>query len=421
MKNVSPPQAIDAEKGLLCSMLLAPDRVIAEFVDSGCEGYFHHPSHREIYRHILKMWTQQKSIDLLTLTQFLRDHGVLERVGGDAYVTELSIFTPAAALAREYMRILREKWIAREAVTVARELKAAALSPAGTIDLESHVQQALVKIAGMFETRAKAQTMPELVVAALERYEAANRKGGGITGLSTGIPTFDKATRGLKAGEMITISAQTKDGKSAFAVNIAAHNALSGVPVGIFSLEMSADEITDRLFSSYANVDLTRLSDGGFSADEMDRLSEAGLRLAGTPILIRNEAILPPLQFRAAARKLVAQDKCKLLIVDYLQLMEPTNIRDSRERQVAECSRTMKTTAVELGVPILVLCQLNEDNRSRESRAIEQDSNIFAIIEPGPSGNGQDYYLHLKYTRSCPPARIPLTFRKEFLKFYERL
>jgi replicative DNA helicase len=146
------------------------------------------------------------------------------------------------------MRILREKCIAREAVAVARELEEAALDPAGAPGLESRVQQALVKIAGMFETRAKTQSMAELVAAALERYEAANRKGGGITGLATGILPFDKATRGLKAGEMITVSAQTKDGKSAFAVNIAAHNALAGIPVGIFSLEMSADEITDRLF-----------------------------------------------------------------------------------------------------------------------------------------------------------------------------
>ena len=153
---------------------------------------------------------------------------------------------------------------------------------ANVTDLESLLQQALGKITGMFETRAKTQTMAELVPVALERYEAANRKGGGITGLSTGIPALDRATRGLKGGEMITISAQTKDGKSAFAVNIAAHNALAGIPVGIFSLEMSADEITDRLFSSDANVDLTRLSDGGFSHDEMDRISQAGLRLAGT-------------------------------------------------------------------------------------------------------------------------------------------
>ena len=248
-----------------------------------------------------------------------------------------------------------------------------------------------------------------------------NGRAAASPGFPRGIPPFDKATRGLKAGEMITISAQTKDGKSALAVNIAAHNALAGIPVGIFSLEMSADEITDRLFSSEAYVDLTRLSDGGFSDAEMDRISEAGLRLSGCPIFIRKEAILTPLQFRAAARKLVAQQKCRLLIVDYLQLMEPTNTRDSRERQVAECSRTMKTTAVELGVPILVLCQLNEDNRARESRAIEQDSNIFAIIEPAQNGlKGRDYDLHLKYTRSCPPARIPLTFRKEFLRFEER-
>ena len=416
--NSTLPPATDAEKGLLWSMLHAPERVIPEFIDSGQEGYFHHPAHREIYRHILKMWTEQMAVDFITLTQFMRDRGALDRVGGDTYITEVAAFTTATGMAPEYARILRDKWERRETIALARALDAAARDQA--CELGDGVQEAFGNFHGMFETKAKTQTMPALVAAALERYEAANRGEGGITGLSTGIPPFDKVTRGLKPGEMITISAQTKDGKSALAVNIMAHNALAGIPVGIFSLEMSADEVTDRLFSGEATIDLTRLSDGGFSAAEMDRISETGLRLSAAPIFIRNEAVLAPLQFRAAARKLVAQNKCKLLIVDYLQLMEPTNTRDNRERQVAECSRTMKTTASELGVPILVLCQLNEDNRARESKAIEQDSNIFAIIEPAQSGNGQDYDLNLKYTRSCPRARIPLTFRKEFLRFEDR-
>ena len=122
---------------------------------------------------------------------------------------------------------------------------------------------------------------------------------------------------------------------------------------------------------------------------------------------------MSPLQFRAAARKLAAQHGCRLLVVDYVQLMEPSNRTDSRERQVAECSRTIKTTASELGIPIIVLAQLNDDGRSRESRAIEQDSNIFALIE---EEDGR-HYLNLKYTRSCPRLRIPLTFRKEYTRF----
>lgn len=166
---------------------------------------------------------------------------------------------------------------------------------------------------------------------------------------------------------------------------------------------------------THGSVDLCAMTDGGFSKGDLDSLSRASAELSNAPIYIRDEAIMSPLQFRAAARKLVAQHKCKLLIVDYVQLMEPSNRTDSRERQVAECSRTIKTTAMELGIPIIVLAQLNDDGRSREIRAIEQDSNIFAVIE---EQDGQ-HYLNLKYTRSCPRTRIPLTFRPEFTRFEE--
>ena len=176
---------------------------------------------------------------------------------------------------------------------------------------------------------------------------------------------------------------------------------------------MNADELMDRLIASHGRVDMSAMSDGGLSQRDMTRLVRAAAELSNAPIYIRDEAIMSPLQFRAAARKLTAQHKCRLLVVDYVQLMEPSNRTDSRERQVAECSRTIKTTAGELGVPIIVLAQLNDDGRSRESRAIEQDSDIFAIIE---EQDGR-HYLNLKYTRSCPRARIPLTFRKEYSRF----
>ena len=404
MKKTAPtlPQAIDAEKGLLGSMLLAPDKVISEFIEIGSEEFLHHPAHRTIYRQMLKLWTGRKGVNLITLTQSLDDSGLLEEVGGAAYVTELFNFVPTASGWKYYAGILREKWIGRTAISVTTDIQEAAFDPSMQPDFESRVQEGLVKIASMFESKGKTQTMGDLVLRALDRYEQNHKNGGGLTGLSTGIAPLDKATCGLKPGEMITIAAPTKGGKSALALNIAMHNGLLGIPVGIFSLEMNADELTDRLVAAHGSVDMCAMTDGGFSQRDVTNLDRAAAQLSNAPIFIRDEAIMSPLQFRAAARKLVAQHKCRLLVVDYVQLMEPSNRTDSRERQVAECSRTIKTTSAELGIPIIVLAQLNDEGRSRESRAIEQ--------------NGQ-HYLNLKYTRSCPTMRISLTFRKEYARF----
>jgi replicative DNA helicase len=362
---------------------------------------------------MLQMWTDRKGVNLITLTQGLEDSALLEQAGGAAYVTELFTFVPTASGSKYYCNILREKWIARTAIDVAMNIQEAAFDPSIHPDLESRVQEDLVKIASMFESKAKTQTMGDLVLRALDRYEQNHKNGGGLTGLSTGIAPLDKATRGLKPGEMITIAAPTKGGKSALALNIAMHNGLSGIPVGVFSLEMNADELTDRLIAAHGSVDMCAMTDGGFSQRDVTSLTRAAAELSNAPIFIRDEATMSPLQFRAAARKLTAQHKCRLLVVDYVQLMEPSNRTDGRERQVAECSRTIKTTAAELGIPIIVLAQLNDDGRSRESRAIEQDSNVFAVIE---EQDGK-YYLNLKYTRSCPSTRIPVTFRKEYTRF----
>jgi replicative DNA helicase len=413
MANQTTPQSRDAEKGLLGSMLLAPDRVIAEFVECGNEEFFYYPAHRTIYRRMMQMWAERKGLNLITLTQGLEDAGLLEEVGGAAYTTELFNFVPTASGSKYYYDILREKWIARTAIAVTDGIQEAAYDPSAQPDLESRVQEGLVKIASMFESKAKTQNMGELVMRALDRYEANHKNGGGLTGLSTGIAPLDKATRGLKPGEMITIAAPTKGGKSALALNIAMHNGLAGIPVAILSLEMNADELTDRLISSHASVDLSVMSDGGLSQHEAMSLTRAAAQLSSAPMFIRDEAIMSPLPVSRGRPKAHGATRVppvgrRLRAADGTLEPDP-----SRERQVAECSRTIKTTAGELGIPIIVLAQLNDDGRSRESRAIEQDSNIFALIE---EEEGR-HYLNLKYTRSCPRSRIPLTFRKKYTRF----
>lgn len=417
LKQPSIPSCNDAEKGLLGSMMLAP-KVIGEFVEQGSEEQFLNPVHVIIYRSLLGLYQARKPLDLVSVTEALRAEGSLEAAGGDGYVAELFTFVPAASNAPYYAEVMRDKWRARKALEVAESIKNAAMC-SDSHDIERVTQDGLIEIAGLYQTRAKTHSMQELVIRAMSRYEEAAKDNNGMLGLTTGIPSFDSLTRGLRAGQMITIAAPTKVGKSSLALNIALHNGLKGVDVGIFSMEMTADELTDRLFSSQGRINSQRLG-AKMSDAEVEHLIRTADTLSKTRLHIRDEACMTPLQFAAGARRMVAQYRCQLLIVDYVQLVEPMSREINREQQVAEASRTIKQTAAALQVPIIVLAQVTPtmtgELRSRESRAIENDSNIFALITKTASGG---HRLELKYTRSCPAGTVALRFHKEFVLFEE--
>ena len=414
------PQAIESEKAMLCCMMLAPDKIIPDFIErGGREQYFFPHDHVIIFRQLIKMWQEKAHIDAITVTQALESAGALSKAGGAAYITELSILVEAASGWKTYADTLREQWICREAISIASGILNAAQG--GVKELSQVSQTGLVKISSMFESRAKTMEMPELIKRAFDRAEDQKARGGMIQGITTGIEEFDRACRGFKPGQMITIAAPTKQGKSALALNIAMHNALKGKPTGVISLEMDADELTDRLLSSHSEIDMEKMASGGLSSDECDRFIEAGGDLSRAPLFIRDEAVMSPLEFQAAARKLHAQHKCKLIVVDYIQLMDPGSSSDNREREVARCSRTIKMTAKELGIPIIVLAQLNEFGRSRESRAIEQDSDLFVIIETDEASLEEgDMFIHIKYGRNVQRQKIPVTFKNKCVTFAGR-
>ena len=205
------------------------------------------------------------------------------------------------------------------------------------------------------------------------------------------------------------------------ALNMAMRTADVGQnPVGIISLEMSSGELMDRLIASKSGADISLLSkEGEVDTQLMRAISNGVAQIAKLPIWIRDESSLNCLQLRAAVRRMVAVHQVKLVVVDYIQLLEPTNTKDSRERQVAEASRTLKTLAKELGIVIIALTQLNSDGASRESRAIEHDCDLFLTISQDDQ-SPRDWYLNIKLARACPRASIPLTFRSEYLRFDER-
>lgn len=410
------PQSADAEKGLLGSILLAPSRVLDLCATRRVTAeWFTDPAHGRIYNLACNMHEECKPIDLISVTQELEDRGTLKHVGGAAAVTELFRFVPSAGNADYYLQILAEKLQLRIAIEVADEILHAARSLDG--DISNIAQAGLLKIAGMSESSSATKHIREIVFRRLDYYEEIAKNGAKLEGIPTGIAPLDRATRGLRPGNVIVIAAQTKGGKTTLALNFAQNAAENGHGVGIFSLEMSEGELADALIAIKSGVDISATSEEGMSQRDMRQIVGAVEKLAGYEIYVRDESVLTPSQFRAAARKLCVEKGCKLLIVDYLQLMEPSARDDNRERQVAESSRVIKTTAAELGVPIIVLSQLNDHGRSRESRAIEQDSNIFAVIEEDDDG----HWINLKLTRDCRGGRIPVTFRKEVRQFAERI
>ena len=407
-----PPQAIEAEKWLLGAMMLS-EEVIGDAIEIIRESDFYHPPHRALWRLIVSMWTNRRPIDLVTLPAAAESAGLIAAVGGAAYIVDIFTVVNAANNWRHYAEIIRESSIARQVIEVGMKLTEAAYNPAERVNLAEYAEGALIQIAGFSESKAETKHISDILARRLDYYEKLATSGSVIEGLTTGIDPLDRAIRGLRAGNMIVIAAATKAGKTSLALNIMTHVALSGHSVGIFSLEMNEGELADRLIAAHAEIDLSVITRSGLSWSERDRLMDAVGILSKTGIFVRDESVLAPLQFRAAARKLVVQHKCKLLIVDYAQLMEPASRDDNRERQVAECSRTIKTTAAELEIPIIVLSQLNEQGRSRESRTLEQDANIFAVIEEIEF----EHYLNIKYARDCARTKIPLTFRKEYTRF----
>jgi replicative DNA helicase len=412
------PSAVDAEKGLIGSILISPARVLDLCAEKRLsQEWFTHPAHRIIFRSAQRMQDERKPIDLISMTQFLEDAKWLADVGGAAGVTDLFTFVPVASNAPYYIDLLFEKFRLRSAIEVAEEIVAAARNPGAGTDAAEVAQSGLLKIAGMSESAATTKHIKDIIMRRLDYYEEIAKRGARLEGIPTGIAPLDRAIRGMRPGNVIVIAAQTKGGKTTLALNFALSAAENKNPVGIFSLEMSEGELADAFLASQSGVDISATSDEGISGRDLSQIVQAAGRIADLDIFVRDESVLSPAQFRSAARKLCVERGCKLLIVDYLQLMEPSASEDTRERQVANSSRVIKTTAAELGVPVLVLSQLNDQGRSRESRAIEQDASIFAVIEEDEDG----HWINLKLTRDCRGGRIPITFRKEVRQITERI
>src|SRR3989454_8964146 len=439
----APPHSVEAEQGVLGSMLISPRDAIAEVVEKITAEYFYVPAHQTIFDALVDLWNAGQAIDLITFTQVLRDRNLLESVGGAALVTSLFTFVPTAANLEYYLEIVRDKYILRQIISAATESVRRAYEEQDEVDsLLDEVEQKIFEVG---EDRFKGQmlSMKDHAMQAIETIEKLYERKGSITGISTGFVEFDRMTSGLHPSEMIVIAARPSMGKTALAMNIAEFVAISEkLPVAVFSLEMSSQQLVQRLLCSRARVNLQKVRDGFLGERDFPSLTAAASKLAEAKIFIDDSASLTILELRAKARRLKAQQDVQLIIIDYLQLLRSTSRRaqENRQLEISEISTGLKALAKELNIPVIVVAQLNRQPEARsggkprlsdlrESGSIEQDADLVGLLvrpaiyeedEEARAEKEGEAELIIAKQRNGPVGEISLTFLKEFTRFEDR-
>jgi replicative DNA helicase len=436
------PQNVEAEKALLGSILLAPRDVLNECAEQIAEETFYSPAHGSIYRVLLEMWSANQQVDVITLTNRLRDLNLLDSVGGPGAVTELYGYVPTAANASHYLDIVVEKSLLRRMITACTSSAARCYEEQGDVpQLLDDVEREIFTI-GETRFRKSAPDMRDEVFTALENIEKMYQQRGRISGLATGFNVFDQMTDGLHSGEMIIVAARPSMGKTALAMNIVEHVALNleePKPVGVFSLEMSTQQLVQRMLCSRARVNMKKIRSGMLARAEHGKLNDAAAALSESKIFIDDTPSLTILELRAKARRMRDRHRIELIAIDYLQLCRSTSRRgqDNRQIEIAEISAGIKALAKELEIPIIVLAQLNRQPEQRgggkprmsdlrESGSLEQDADVVALLvrpevyeedEDARSEMSGKAELIIAKQRNGPIGEIPLTFIKEYTRF----
>ncbi|PIW90168.1 MAG: replicative DNA helicase, partial [Candidatus Nealsonbacteria bacterium CG_4_8_14_3_um_filter_40_11] len=365
-----PPQSIEAEQSLLGCLMLDKN-AITKVADYLLPKDFYRATHQEIYQVCQELFEKGEPIDLLSVSTKLKEKNLLEEAGGNSYLTELINSVPTAAHVSHYAKIVQRKRVLRDLIDASHEI--GVLGHNETEDTDILLDKAEKRI---FSIAQRSLTQNFLLVKstleeAFERIDRLSKHQKGLRGVSTGFADLDNILAGLQSSDLIILASRPSLGKSALALNIASSIAVNEkIPVGIFSLEMSKDQVVDRLISAYSGVDLWRLRTGRLSGDgdenDFSRIQQAMGILSEAPIYIDDAAISNVLQMRAMARRLQADKGLGLIVVDYLQLIDPRSPDEPIVRQVTEISRSLKSLARELNVPVLALSQL--------SRAVEMRS-----------------------------------------------
>lgn len=431
-----------AERAVL-GAVLADNTVIANVAEVVNADDFSSPAHSQIYAAVLALDGQNKRVDHLTLSEELKTRGELAGVGGPVYLMGLDLQVPYAHNAVQYAQIIKDRSVRRQLAAAGREVLELASQDTG--DMREILDEAERKIFQVAQKKRSGDLKPmaDLMDEALAVLDRMKQSASGITGLSTGFIDLDQMLTGLHGGELIILAARPGIGKTSLAMNIALHAASAEQKaVGVFSLEMPANQLVSRLLATHARVDMKKLRGGRLTALDEERLQEAAATLYNLKFFIDDTGSLSSFDLRAKARRLkLREPSLKLLVIDYLQLMHQSGKVESRQLEVSEISRALKQLAKELDLPIIALSQLNrkvEERKGgkpmlsdlRESGAIEQDADVVMFIHreeeesedgaPQPVRSVMPVELVIAKQRNGPVGSVDLMFLAEYTRFESR-
>jgi replicative DNA helicase len=429
-----PPQNLDAEMAVLGSMLLDEEAVgvSAEKLDAGC---FYKDNHRKIFQAISDLYNANKAVDLITLADTLRKDGSLDEIGGASYLTSLANAVPTAANINHYANIVREKYILRTLINNSTKIITVCHESEGNIAEVVDTAEKLIFEVSDRKNQGTYLHLKEIVKESIETIDKLYQNKAHVTGIPTGYVDFDIKTAGLQPSDLIIIAGRPSMGKSAFALGIAEYaGVIEKIPTAIFSLEMSKEQLVQRMLCSHARVDAHKVRTGYLATSDWPRLTAAAGKLSEAPIFIDDTPAISVMELRARARRLKSHHGIKLIILDYMQLMRGSAMNmESRQQEISEISRSLKALARELSVPVIAISQLSRavesrtDHRPqlsdlRESGAIEQDADVVVLIlreeyyNPSPDNQGIAEVIIAKQ-RNGPVGSLKLAFIKEYTRF----
>ena len=386
-----PPHSVEAEQSVLGSILLDKEAMISVSETLVPED-FYKEAHKVIYESMLKLYNSQSEIDLITLTDELRDQGYLDDIGGIAYIKSLSTVVPTTSNIKYYVNIVKEKSISRQLISAANDI--INLGYDGSAKVEYVLENAEKKIFDISQERATNDFQPinQVISEALSMLEKLYEEKNDVTGLTTGFRDLNKKINGLQRSDLLLIAARPAMGKTAFALNLVQNAALKGdASVAVFSLEMSKEQLVQRMIASQSTVELKKIKTGTLADNDWPRITDGMAILSGAKIHIDDTPGIKISELRSKCRKLKIEKGLDLVLIDYLQLMEGEGQNESRQQEIAKISRSLKILAKELDCPVVALSQLSRapeqraDHRPmlsdlRESGSIEQDADIVMFL-----------------------------------------
>ena len=430
-----PPASIEAEQAVLGAMLLKPDAVTTAAEELSADD-FYRETHRLIFEAMMELKERTEPVDLVTLTEQLKKADKLAKIGGIPALSLIANSVPTAANVHYHARIVHEKAQLRSLINAATEIAGAAYESAD--EVEDIMDSAEKRILAVASGKRSKDFVPlqDILLDTLEQIDLRYNNKGSITGLPTGFTELDHLTAGLQKSDLILVAARPSMGKTAFTLNIAAHVVLRAKePVAFFSLEMSKEQLVQRLLCSEGRIDSQRLRVGELEEKEWGDLIDTANRLSAAPLYIDDTPGITVMELRSKARRLKAEHGLSLIVIDYLQLMQgrASKSGDNRQQEISEISRSLKALARELNVPVIALSQLSRSVESRqikrpmlsdlrESGSLEQDADIVMFLyredyyDPETENKNITEVIIAKH-RNGPVDTVDLTFLKQFTKF----